>query len=197
MHPMPRDLVVVSRIHGVLCTAPVDTWCALSAMLSFTELVVIGDWLVRREDPLSDLDTLHRAVKGYAGRHGAKRLREAVEVVRPRTDSPKESEVRLHLAAAGLPCPAVNHVIRDGRGDYIRRGDMVYADEKVLVEYDGDQHRTDRAQYVKDQDHLDRLRAAGWIVIRIRSEHLRSPGLIAARVRRALATPVYERFTSK
>ena len=37
---------------------------------------------------------------------------------------------------------------------------------RVIVEYDGDQHRTDRAQFVKDIQRTTRLAAAGYLVLR-------------------------------
>lgn len=40
----------------------------------------------------------------------------------------------------------------------------------VVAEYDGDQHRTSRPQYVKDQRVLALLAQMGWIVIRVIKE---------------------------
>ena len=55
---------------------------------------------------------------------------------------------------------------------------------KVAVEYDGDQHRTNRKQYAKDHWRMRKLEAMGWIVIRAIGED--SPGDIVRRVRTAL-----------
>jgi len=43
--------------------------------------------------------------------------------------------------------------------------DMGWEDIKVAVEYDGDHHRTNRAQYAKDQRRIRELERLGWIVI--------------------------------
>ena len=48
--------------------------------------------------------------------------------------------------------------------------DMGWPDFKVAVEYDGDHHRKDRRQYVKDIARLQMLEAMGWIVIRVIAE---------------------------
>ena len=40
----------------------------------------------------------------------------------------------------------------------------------VAVEYDGDHHRTDRRQYVKDMTRLRMLEQLGWLVIRVIAE---------------------------
>ncbi len=37
----------------------------------------------------------------------------------------------------------------------------------IAVEYDGDQHRTDRGRYVWDARRHRKLRRLGWIVIRV------------------------------
>lgn len=47
----------------------------------------------------------------------------------------------------------------------------------LTVEYDGDHHRTDRPQYVKDVTRLEYVRSAGWTHIRVLAEH-RGPDVI-------------------
>jgi very-short-patch-repair endonuclease len=54
----------------------------------------------------------------------------------------------------------------------------------VGVEYDGDQHRTDRRQYVKDIRRIETLERLGWIVVRVVAED--RPAAIIRRVRAAL-----------
>lgn len=44
---------------------------------------------------------------------------------------------------------------------------MAYRYEKVAVEYDGDHHRGDEAQYNRDIARLQTLEQLGWIVIRV------------------------------
>lgn len=184
VHPLPRDERRVI-VDGLWVTHPVDTWCALSAVVTLDELVELGDHLVRRQDPLATMTALDAAVRRYAGRKGAKKLRAALELVRPRTDSVRETRVRLALTRAGLPEPAVNTSVRDQHGRHIKLGDMVYEKERVLVEYDGEQHRTDSQQYHKDARDLEEAAAAGWLVIRVR-KHDRDLASVAERVRAAL-----------
>jgi len=47
---------------------------------------------------------------------------------------------------------------------------MGWEDLKVAAEYDGDQHRTDRKQYVKDIRCQQKLQRLGWIVVRVIAE---------------------------
>lgn len=171
-HRVRRDLVRVGSIMGLRVVSAVDAWCQLAAELTERELVVIGDALVRRQRPIAPLDELHRAVARTAGRRGHRRLVRALARVRARTDSPAETELRLDLVDAGLPEPDVNMPIRDASGRPIAIGDLVYSRWRVLVEYDGDHHRTDRAQYARDVDRLDDLAHAGWRVIRFNATHV-------------------------
>jgi very-short-patch-repair endonuclease len=47
--------------------------------------------------------------------------------------------------------------------------------------YDGDQHRTDRRQYVKDIRRLEMLEEMGWIIVRAVAEDRRAAVLRRAR----------------
>jgi hypothetical protein len=51
----------------------------------------------------------------------------------------------LYSILAGLPQPAVNVEVFDSRGRFIARVDLCYPHLKLSLEYQGDQHRTDRA----------------------------------------------------
>ena len=45
--------------------------------------------------------------------------------------------------------------------------DLGWRDLKIAIEYDGDHHRTDRAQFARDIARLEDLARLGWIVIRV------------------------------
>jgi very-short-patch-repair endonuclease len=65
--------------------------------------------------------------------------------------------------------------------------DMGWEETKVAVEYDGDQHRSSRAQYVKDIRRLETLERMGWIVVRVVAEDHRDDVIrrvLEARARR-------------
>lgn len=184
-HLMPRDVLGPLRRHGLPVTPPIETFCALAHVLTVPELVGIGDHLVRRIRPDATLEQLDAAVRRSAGRYGARKLREALALVRPRTDSSRETELRLVLVDAGMPEPMVNYPIRDVAGQLIRHGDLAYPELKVLVEYDGEQHRVDDEQYRRDKEQLERIIAAGWLVVHVLKGHMSEPAVIVARVRAA------------
>lgn len=145
-------------------------WCQLGSVLGVDELVIVGDALCRRTDPLADPHELQEAVDGAGSRPGVRRLRQAIELVRARTDSPMESRLRLAIVRGGLPEPLVNYVIAGPARTY--HLDLAYPHCRLAVEYDGDHHRTDRAQYRLDIDRLWQIEAQGWRVIRINASHL-------------------------
>jgi very-short-patch-repair endonuclease len=49
---------------------------------------------------------------------------------------------------------------------------MVFPPWRIVVEYDGDQHRTSRSQYERDLSRLEDIRRAGWVVIQVRKHGL-------------------------
>jgi len=158
-------------VGNALVVHPVDSWCQLGATLSVRELVLIGDALTRRRRPISTLGDLRRTVHRWSGRRGVQRLREALDLVRPGTDSFAETELRLDAAAAGLPEPEVNGAIVDERGRVVARGDLVYREYRTILEYDGEQHRLDDRQFARDVTRLDDIARLGWRLVRVTKAH--------------------------
>lgn len=172
--------------RGIRTTAPLDTWCDLATMLNLDELIAMGDGLVRRERPLARMAELETAVAARTGMPGSRRLREALTWVRPRTDSARETALRLLLLRAGLPEPEINGVIRNRYGAVIAHGDLVYRPQRTIVEYDGAHHRTDARQYRIDVARLDALMEEGWRIIRVDTQLLATRATLIAKVTNAL-----------
>jgi very-short-patch-repair endonuclease len=124
----------------------------------------------------------------YAGRRGIARARQAVELFDSGAQSPKESWLRAVLLQAGLPRPQTQIPVFDELGNAIVYLDIGWADVKVAVEYDGEQHRSDRRQYTWDIRRLEMLERLGWIVIRVVAGD--RPAEVVGRVRAALARRV-------
>jgi hypothetical protein len=178
--------LTVVEIGGLRATSPVDTWCQLSSMLGLDDLIRLGDALVRRQHPFAEMRDLLAAVRRYSGHRGVKLLREALIWIRPGVDSPRETDLRLLIVRAGLPEPEVNRVILSRAGVKLATGDLVFYRYRVLLEYDGEQHRTDQNQYHWDVDRLDALMEETWRVIRINKSHLRNSPEVIRRVTVAL-----------
>lgn len=97
--------------------------------------------------------------------------RRALELADPRAESHPESQVRVHLVLDGL-CPEVQYRIYH-RGCLIGRADLASPERRLVVEYDGVWHGAP-LQVGPDRDRLNRLHAAGWEVVFITAQHLRS-----------------------
>lgn len=177
----------VTTVRGLPVIAPEDAWCQLAGSMSMRELVVAGDSLVRRVQPITHLDRVAGAIRRHAGRRGHRRRIAAFELIRTGTDSPQETVLRLDVVAYGLPEPEVNLPIEGPGGRIIALGDLGYRRHRLLLEYDGEQHRTDDRQFGRDVDRLDDLAHAGWRVIRFTKRHVgRARAERLERVRREL-----------
>lgn len=164
-HVLELDEADISKGRSLNATSPERTWFDLSKELTVDELVIAGDHLVRRQDPLSSMDRLLHLVEGMARRRGVKKAKEALRWIRPRTDSPKETELRLVLIRAGLPEPAINVAILDENGQWVQDPDMGYPDLKIAMQYDGGHHITEmqrRSDIARD----DRAVELGWTVLK-------------------------------
>jgi len=189
------QLVSTGSCAGVPVTSPASTWAMLGRDLTVRQLVVVGDAIVRVPRgrsgipmPEARLATVAQlAAAAHAGsRRGSARLREALELVRPGSMSPLETEFRLDAAAAGLPAPELDGEIRDARGRLLGISEFVYRPWRVVVEVEGDHHRTSRAQWHRDLDKYAAYAAEGWEVVRVTSRHIRS-GSAVRLLRDALA----------
>lgn len=193
-HVLCDDRIGVVHRHGLPVVDAATVLCQLAGILTVPDLVAVGDALVyaprvREWDddrPWLTLDELASRVRGFHGR-GKRRASAAVRLIRPGAASRPESLLRVLLAQPGWPEPEVNVAIRDRHGRLVAYPDLLYRRWRVVVEYDGDQHRTSRAQYERDVQRLAELDALGFRVVRVLADGLfRRPGDTLARVRWAL-----------
>jgi hypothetical protein len=168
--------------------APEHCWMVAAGELDLLELVTAGDWLLRKRR--TTLAKLEAYLRGNSSR-GCRSARAAVGLVRERVDSPRETWLRLCLVLAGLPTPECNIVIGDDNGP-IGRVDLVYLAFKIIIEYEGDQHRTDRGQWNRDIDRHEDFVRDRWTLIRVTSERLRWPRQVVRSVFDALRSAGYE-----
>jgi hypothetical protein len=163
---------VITLSGGLRVSSPADTWRALATILTLDELVIAADSLTRRKRPITTIDALVAATRRHAGGRGARRAAAALALARAGTDSPKETVWRLLMVRAGLPEPVVNFPILNEHGAFVALGDMAYPEYKVLVEYDGGQHRENEKQFNRDIDRLDDVMELDWRVIRVNKSHV-------------------------
>jgi len=110
-------------------------------------------------------------------------------LLNPAAESPMESVVRLLLFDGGLPIPEVNTNVYDAIGRFLARADLLFRAARVIVEYDGDQHRVSRQQFARDVARGSELAAAGYLVLRFTaSDVYKRPHYVLATVQAALAS---------
>jgi hypothetical protein len=171
----------ITRVRGLLVTTTARTAFDIVRRISGVAAVAQLDALMWAT-PFSVEDVLMLA-KRYRGARGLRRLTDSLPLVDGGAASPRETWLRLLLVDAGLPPTTTQIPVVDGRR-LVGVLDMGWEDFKVAAEYDGDQHRTDRKQYVRDMQRLRELQRLGWIVIRVIAEDRDAD--IIDRVRKAL-----------
>lgn len=158
--------------HGVLVTDPADTWLDLASILALDDLVAVGDALLTADLGLRHKD-LARAVADRRGR-GTRRLREALALVRLGSASAWESKARVAFHEWGLPEPELNVEVHASDGRWLARPDFLWRAQRVVGEYDGDQHRTDRRAWQYERERRGRLEDDGWTYVELTSLSLAS-----------------------
>ncbi|GAA2030619.1 DUF559 domain-containing protein [Agromyces tropicus] len=174
----------LERVRRMSVTTPIRTWCDLGVLLHVPELVAAGDWLLRRG--LATASELERAADRRLDRRGVVGIRTALPLLDGRAESPKESELRAILHLAGLPAPDVNVDVVDPHGRFVARVDLLFAAYREVLEYQGDHHRTDRAQWRRDRTREAELESLGYHVTEVTDDDLADPVAMVARLARRL-----------
>lgn len=158
----------ITVVDGMRLTTPARTALDLARHYRTGPAVAAIDALAQAVDvKMPDIELL---VDRYRGRRGMKTARAALELIDGGAQSPKETWLRLLLLRAGFPRPQTQIAVRNEWGWAEAYLDMGWEDIKVAAEYDGDQHRTSRHQYVKDIRRLEMLERYGWLVVRVVAE---------------------------
>lgn len=181
-----RDLAAseVVSIHGLPVTSPERTLVDLAERLTLPRLVAVGDDFLRRR--LCTRAEIRGAISQNAGQRGLRTARRALDLLDPRAESPRESITRTIIIEAGLPAPTPQVEIYDSGGRFIARGDLVYEDLKIVIEYDGYHHLTLEGQR-RDARRRGELGLADWLIVTVVPADIHWPQQLIAKVSRALA----------
>jgi very-short-patch-repair endonuclease len=157
---------------------PTTVFLELATLVGSDALVAVGDHLALEPRVLDPTDARPyvaadalRAAARRTSIPGSRAARTAAAMVRTASESPMETRLRLLVLAAGLPEPVLQYELHDAVG---RVGwfDLAWPAERLIAEYDGDQHRTSRDQYERDIRRFNRATDAGWRVLRVRAQGL-------------------------
>jgi hypothetical protein len=163
------DADEIAVVDGIRVTTPARTALDLARRCPLGVAVASIDALAQAvEVKVADVELL---IERYRGHRGMKAARTAIELIDAGAQSPKETWLRLLLVRSGFPRPQTQIAVRNEWGWVEAYLDMGWEGIRVAVEYDGDQHRSSRAQYVKDIRRLEMLEQRyGWIVVRVIAE---------------------------
>lgn len=94
-----------------------------------------------------------------------------------------ETRLRWLLVSNGLPRPEVQADLHDDAGDFVGRADLLYRAARLVVEFDGGNHRE---RLVSDDRRQNLVTGAGFRVLRFTSADIyQQPDVVAAQVRGA------------
>ena len=186
-----RDIMIVD---GLPITTPARTWCDLAAAgLQRHEVGAAGDRILWEADALATMHELRTALARYEGRRGAKLMRDALPALTSGSASPRETWLRVLVIDAGLPEPTVQVEVVNRWGRVIGHCDLGWPGLKIGIEYEGEHHRTDPAQWAYDIRRYREMQEAGWIIIRVTSADLadaRSRSGLLHRIRSTISARV-------
>jgi very-short-patch-repair endonuclease len=178
-----------NRIRGLPVTGPERTIVDIATTVGLVQLIQAAEWLIHTKQTTAQILS-ERATEWHL--NGVQRVRRAVPLVRHGPESLMETLLRLMIVFARLSEPACNAVIRSSTGRFLARGDLVYAEFLVLVEYDGWQHERDPRQRQHDRERRELLEGAGWRVIIVTSADLADKRAVVRRIHTALKARGYE-----
>jgi hypothetical protein len=196
-HRLAAALVHTRAHDDMRVASPATTWAQLGEVLTVDELIVAGDALVReprlaggvRGRPGSGLATIAQLQAAVAAgrRTGVAKLREALPQIRVGSASPPETELRLALRRAGLPAPALDIDVLAENGTLIGCTELAYPRWRLLIEFEGDHHRTSRTQWDRDIEKHAQCVSLGWTVLRFTARHVYpTPSVAVTAIREAL-----------
>ena len=172
----------VVDIRGLRATAVHRTLTDLCLRLPAVEALAAIDMAFRMG--FTDAAALDCYSDAARGRAGARRLGYLAALAAP-AESPMETRLRWLLIQARLPRPEVQTDLRDSEGRFIGRADLYYNAARLVLEYDGGNHRD---RLVEDNRRQNLLINAGFRLLRFTAADIYNrPDDVVARVRQALA----------
>ena len=163
------DTDEIIRVDDLTVSTPARTALDLARHLPRGEAIARLDALAAATG-IGVHDVLDLASR-YPGARGIRKARAIAPLLDAGAQSPRESWLRLLLIDGGFPRPATQIRVSDGvRTAFV---DMGWEKLRIGLEYDGEQHHSDRPQYVKDIARLEMLGKLDWLVIRVVKEHSR------------------------
>jgi very-short-patch-repair endonuclease len=193
-HPRPRDDVDVlrraidpadrARVAGFAVTTKALTVLDAAARLGLDEGARVADRALQKGSVT--IEALRDAHTRNAHRHGAVPGAELIALAAGGARSWAERELHRRMQAAGIRGWTANvEIVLPGFGRAV--GDVVFGEQKVIVEVDGWAYHRDLRAFLRDGPRQSALAAAGWVVLRTHWYEMRDdPEAFLARLRSTL-----------
>ncbi|MGO1736130.1 MAG: hypothetical protein ACTHZ9_07395 [Leucobacter sp.] len=186
-------------------TSPASTWAMLGAELALDDAVALGDAVLReqripgtrrlKQPPLATIADLER-LAWLPNRRGAVHLRRILPLLSSHSASPPESHLRLRLRGWNVPSPKLDFDVYDERGRLAGCSEFAYPEFRLALEYEGQHHRVQNAQWNRDIEKYRRYAQLGWEVVRVTSDLLyRWPDELRRQIFEALVRRGYRSST--
>ncbi len=173
-----REIVSVRGLRATSVHRTLSDLCLRGPAVE--ALVAIDMALASR---LTDPAALRRHAEATKGRAGSRGLKSLASLAAP-AESPVETRLRWLLIKAGLPHPDVQTDLCDSSEQFVGRADLYYPAARLVLEYDGGNHRE---RLVEDDRRQNLLINAGFRLLRFTAADIhRQPDVVVAQVRAAL-----------
>jgi len=187
------DVHDVTRRNGHWITTPVRTALDAASVLPRDAAVCTLDWFMN--ESLATRDELAAALERRTQWQHHLDVVMKLNAADARSESVGESRTRLLFQDHGLPNPVLQLDLFESDGTFIGRVDFAWPEQKVIVEFDGQvKYRENRRPgesiedaVMREKRREDRLRAQGWLVVRMTWQDLEHPGPLVARLRTLVA----------
>jgi hypothetical protein len=200
-HPGALPVEHVAFVAGARVTSPARTAVDIARHVNFARALAVVDSCLRAGVARESLQDVMEFCASWPGARGASR---AVSSADGRADNPGESFSRAVLIEHGLAPSHLQYPVRDHHG-LIGLADFAWIDRWTLGEFDG------RLKYVpapdadveaaarvlwQEKQREDRLRAAGFEVVRWTWQDLQRPAQLAAHIMAGFARAAARRRTA-
>lgn len=182
----------VTVVDGIPVTTPARTAVDLARAHRLDPAVCVADRVLARG--LAGTEELRRHVDAAAGFRGVSRARRMLDLATGEAVNPLETRSRLAVLRGGLPPAEVNVDLYDESGGFLARPDFLWRAWRLVGECDGLEKYTlggtdkasVKAAIAEEKAREERLRAAGWVIIRWMWRDLDDPRALVRRIRAAM-----------
>lgn len=175
----------VHPFRGLPMTSRTRTAIDCLAVLDHHDGARLWAWLTSRR--VLTAPELGEAVRSRLGRQGTPALLRILTLARSGAASVGEALLHRVLHSAHLTGWTANATVRNSSGRILAVVDVLFAEARLVIEFDGFEAHRGRRAFVDDRRRQNALVNAGYRVLRVTWDDLTNrPGEIVAEIRRAL-----------